>query len=148
VRKQHQVFLPAGSQHEAYVRLRKIFTLAKREILIVDNYVDHTLWELLTNTKPKVKIRILTDHMKGDFRLEGRKFAAQYGKAVEVRKASNYHDRFIIQDVNVAGMSEPQLKTLEARHSRFPNLSGPSINLDFYSVHERLTLESASGIRV
>jgi hypothetical protein len=98
VRKQHQVFLPAGSQHEAYVRLRKIFTLAKREILIVDNYVDHTLWELLTNTKPKVKIRILTDHMKGDFRLEGHKFAAQYGKAVEVRKASNYHDRFIIQD--------------------------------------------------
>jgi hypothetical protein len=96
--KTHQTFLPAGSQHDAYVRLRKVFKLATREILIVDTYVDHTLWELLTNTKPKVKIRILTEHMKGDFRLEGRKFSAQYGKPVEVRKTSNYHDRFIIAD--------------------------------------------------
>jgi hypothetical protein len=97
-KQKHQTFLPAGSQHEAYVRLRKIFQLATQEILIVDNYVDHTLWELLTNIKPNVKVRILTDHMKGDFRLEGRKFAAQYGKTVEVRKTSNYHDRFIIAD--------------------------------------------------
>jgi hypothetical protein len=97
-KENHQIFLPAGSQHVAYVQMRKIVKGAKREILIVDNYVDHTLWELLTNAGSKVKVRILTNHMKGDFRLEGRKFVAQYGRPVEVRKTTNYHDRFIIAD--------------------------------------------------
>jgi hypothetical protein len=75
-RASQQTFLPAGSQHAAYVQMRKIIRGAKTEILVVDNYVDHTLWELLTNVRSKAKGRILTDHMKGDFRLEGRKFVA------------------------------------------------------------------------
>lgn len=93
-----QVFFPAGSQHDAYVELRKIVQLAASEILIVDNYVDHTLWQLLTNLPSGVRIRILTDKMKGDFRLEAKKFAAQHGASVEVRQTGKYHDRFIIED--------------------------------------------------
>jgi hypothetical protein len=94
----NQVYLPAGSQHDAYVELRKIVQLAKQDMLIVDNYVDETLWELLTNLDPTVKLRILTDQMKKDFRLEARKFSAQHGNAVEVRTTSKYHDRFIVAD--------------------------------------------------
>jgi len=94
----NQVFLPAGSQHDAYVELRKIIQLATSEILIVDPYVDETLWQLLTNLSAGVKIRILTDQMKGDFRLEARKFAAQHGNIIEVRQTSKYHDRFIVED--------------------------------------------------
>ncbi|HTG62805.1 MAG TPA: hypothetical protein VMG63_25805, partial [Terriglobia bacterium] len=44
-----QVFLPAGSAHDAYVEIRKIVQSATSEILIVDPYVDGTLWTLLTN---------------------------------------------------------------------------------------------------
>jgi hypothetical protein len=96
--KQNQVYLPAGSQYDAYVELRKIVQFAKQDMLIVDPYVDETLWELLTNVLPTVKLRILTDKMKKDFRLEARKFAAQHGNAIEVRTTSKYHDRFIIED--------------------------------------------------
>jgi hypothetical protein len=94
----NQVYLPAGSQHDAYVELRKIVQLAKQDMLIVDAYVDETLWELLTNVHATVKLRILTEQMKKDFRLEGRKFVAQHGNAIEVRTTSKYHDRFIIED--------------------------------------------------
>jgi hypothetical protein len=94
----NQVFLPAGSQHDAYIEFRKIVQLATNDILIVDTYVDGTLWQLLTNLASNVKIRILTDQMKGDFRLEAGKFAAQHGNTVEVRQTTNYHDRFIIED--------------------------------------------------
>jgi len=94
----NQVYLPAGSQHDAYVELRKIVQLAKQDMLIVDNYVDETLWELLTNVHPTVKLRLLTEQMKKDFRLEGRKFAAQHGNAIEIKTTSKYHDRFIIED--------------------------------------------------
>jgi hypothetical protein len=94
----NQVYLPAGSQHAAYVELRKIVQLAKQDMLIVDPYVDETLWELLTNVQPTVKLRILTEQMKKDFRLESRKFSAQHGNAIEVRTTSKYHDRFIVED--------------------------------------------------
>jgi hypothetical protein len=55
-----QVFLPAGSAHDAYIEIRKIIQLAKTELLIVDTYVDGTLWQLLTNVPPTTKIRIMT----------------------------------------------------------------------------------------
>lgn len=93
-----QVFLPAGSAHDAFVEIRKIIQLATAEILIVDTYVDGTLWQLLTNVPPTATIRIMTMQMKGDFALEGRKFAAQHGNKIEVRQTTAYHDRFIIVD--------------------------------------------------
>ncbi len=96
--KENQVFLPAGSQHDAYVRLRRIVKTTKQEILIVDAYVDQTLWALLSNLSPEVRIRILTNRMQGDFRLESQKFVAQHGNSVTVRRTPNYHDRFIIAD--------------------------------------------------
>jgi len=81
-----QVFQPAGSQHDSFVEIRKMVVIASSELLIVDSYVDHTLWMLLSNVAGSVKIRILTDQMKGDFRLEGKKFAAQHGNIVDVRR--------------------------------------------------------------
>ncbi len=71
------VYLPAGSQH---------------------SYLDETLWELLTNMQPSVKLRVLTQQMKKDFRLEARKFSAQHGIAIEIRTTSKYRDRFIDED--------------------------------------------------
>jgi hypothetical protein len=93
-----QVFLPAGSAHDAYLEIRKIVQSATSEILIVDSYVDGTLWALLTNVPMSAKIRIMTMQMKGDFGLEAKKFAAQHGNTIEVRKTAQYHDRFILVD--------------------------------------------------
>jgi hypothetical protein len=83
-----QVFLPAGSAHDAYLEIRKIVQSATSEILIVDSYVDGTLWALLTNVPMSAKIRIMTMQMKGDFGLEAKKFAAQHGSTIEVRKTA------------------------------------------------------------
>ena len=93
-----QVFLPAGSTHDAYIEIRKIIQLARAEILIVDTYVDGTLWQLLTNVLPTANIRIMTMQMKGDFTLEARKFAAQHGNKIEICQTKDYHDRFLIVD--------------------------------------------------
>ena len=93
-----QVFLPAGSSHDAYVEIRRIIQTATVEILIVDTYVDETLWTLLTNLPASTKIRIMTTQMKGDFVLEAQKFVAQHGNTIEVRKTQQYHDRFLIVD--------------------------------------------------
>jgi len=95
-----QVFLPAGSAHDAYVEIRNIVELTTSEIVIVDSYVDGTLWTLLTNLPALVKIRIMSMQMKGDFALEGRKFVAQRGHTTEIRQVRTYHDRFIVIDAD------------------------------------------------
>lgn len=93
-----QVFLPAGSEHDAYVEIRKILGLVTQTVTIVDTWVDGSLWSLLTNVPPSSQIRVLTAQMKGDFALEGKKFVAQHGCKVEVRTTRTYHDRFILVD--------------------------------------------------
>ena len=93
-----QVFLPAGSVHDAYVEIRGIVQQVTAEVFIVDSWVDHTLWQLLKNVPPGTKIRIMTTNMKGDFALEGKAFAAQHGSTVELRQTTQYHDRFILVD--------------------------------------------------
>jgi hypothetical protein len=125
--EQNQVYLPAGSQHDAYVELRKIVQLGKQDILIVDPYVDETLWELLTNVLPTVKIRILTDKMQKDFRLEGRKFAAQHGNAIEIKTTSKYHDRFIIEDGQRCWHIGASIKDAGNKAFAFSEFIGPAL---------------------
>jgi hypothetical protein len=92
------IFLPAGSEHDAFVEIRKVLSLVSRSVTIVDTYVDGTLWSLLTNVPTSAEIHILTGQMKGDFALEGKKFVAQHGGNVKVRTTKSYHDRFILLD--------------------------------------------------
>jgi hypothetical protein len=93
-----QVFMPPGSQHDAYVQIRSIIQQATTDLLVIDPWVDETLWPLLTNIPANCKARILGENLKGDFILEARKFAAQHGTSIEVRTTTNYHDRFIFLD--------------------------------------------------
>jgi hypothetical protein len=94
-----EIFLAPGTQHQAYQEIRQIISSAAQELIIVDNYVDGTLFQLLTNVNQTVTIKILTFSMPADFALEGKKFAQQYGHIVEVKKdRDEFHDRFIILD--------------------------------------------------
>lgn len=94
-----EVFLPPGTQHYAYDLIRQIVSEAIQQLIIVDNYVDGTLFNLLTNTSQDVTVKVLTFSIPPDFALEGRKFLQQYRRTLEIRKDRNdFHDRFIILD--------------------------------------------------
>jgi hypothetical protein len=121
------VYLPAGSQHHAYVELRKIVQLAQSDMLIIDSYVEETLWELLTNVHSSVKLRVLTQQMKKDFRLEARKFSAQHGNAIEIRTTSKYHDRFIVEDNQRCWHIGASIKDAGNKASAFSELLRPEL---------------------
>jgi hypothetical protein len=94
-----EIFLPPGTQHDAYQEIRQIISSAKQELVVVDNYVDTTLFALLTNSNRSVAIKILTFSTPSDFALEARKFIQQHGHALEVKKDKNdFHDRFVLLD--------------------------------------------------
>ncbi len=95
-----ELFFPTGSQHDAYVEIRRILQQAKNAIAVVDPYVDGSILTLLRSEGQAVKsIRILTHKCPDDFGLETTKFHAQFPQSeIEVRKTKEFHDRFVIVD--------------------------------------------------
>jgi hypothetical protein len=93
-------FFPAGSDHDAYLRLRKILQTAKSKFVIIDSYVDGSLFTMLkTNISTKMSIEVLTTKIPPDFELERTKFTRQYPQfSVIVKRTKEIHDRFIIVD--------------------------------------------------
>jgi hypothetical protein len=101
-----EAIYPAGTPYDAYKDIRAIISAASTKLVIVDPYVDGTLFDLLGNAQADVQIQVLTRTMKGDFQLAGRKFKEQREKAqkggLEVRvESGEFHDRFIIADDRV-----------------------------------------------
>lgn len=125
-----ELFFPTGSQHDAYVEIRRIVQKAQNKICVVDPYVDSTIFLLFTNVNPSVAdIRVLTHKFQPDFMLEGRRFEAQYQKlSLEVRKTEEFHDRFILIDdencwnigcsIKDAGMRVFMISQLEDQRNR------------------------------
>jgi hypothetical protein len=97
-----EAIYPSGMTYDAYKRIKEKICEDTKELTIVDPYVDSTLFDLLENVQSGVNIKILTQTMKGDFKLTGCKFKEQreqanYGK-LEIRTSEKFHDRFIVAD--------------------------------------------------
>ena len=89
-----------GQKLEADVAYAQIYGMAKKTLLIVDNYVDIKTLNLLRNVRKGVSILIasdrcacITDDMFNDFR------AAMPGVSIDkVSAAHKFHDRYILID--------------------------------------------------
>jgi low affinity Fe/Cu permease len=119
--------MPTGSQHDAYQQIRSIIQATKTQIFIVDNYVDESTWQLLTNVSATVAIRILTTKMQNDFALEGKHFKAQHGNTVEVRKTGKVHDRFIVIDRARGWHLGPSIKDAGSKAALISEIHSPSV---------------------
>ena len=81
-----------GQIYDAYSLLIDIFNKSKKEIIIIDNYVDKNILDILSKTKKKVKI-VTNKYNNQDYE----KYKMQY-KNVELIINNTFHDRFIIID--------------------------------------------------
>lgn len=97
-REVRELFFPKDSQHDAYVEIRAIFQRVTNSIIIIDPYIDGSLFSLLAGVAAsQVQVQILTFKMPADFRLEARKFVAQHPRfSLDVRATGEFHDRFVI----------------------------------------------------
>ncbi len=89
-----------GTPHSAYVILRDIVESTVKEIMLVDAWIDRTLFELLSNLKTTARIRFLTrtEYIPKDFVTEAKKFGKQTKHSVAVRTHPDVHDRFLVID--------------------------------------------------
>jgi len=84
-----------GQIYDAYSLLKDIFNKSKREIIIIDNYVDKNILDVLT--KIDKKIIIITNKYNND---DYEKYKRQYSN-VTLKINNKFHDRFIIIDKSI-----------------------------------------------
>lgn len=94
---EQEVFIAKGEVYTAYRTIKNIMSQGQKEILVIDPYVDEDLLDMFAGLDPLVKIRVLSENLKGDFKIALRKLEKQRG-GIEVRCSSQFHDRFIVVD--------------------------------------------------
>ena len=85
-----------GQIFDAYVFVNDLLKLAKEEIVLIDNYIDESVFILFSkyaNIKVKIYAKTITKQLKLDFQ----KYQLQY-ENIELREFKNSHDRFLIID--------------------------------------------------
>lgn len=80
-----------------YRTIKNIMIQARTEILVIDPYVDEDLLDMFASLDQAAKIRLLTEHLKGDFKVALRKLQQQRGN-IEMKCSSQFHGRFIVLD--------------------------------------------------
>ena len=94
-----ELFFPQGTQHDAYVRIREIFSDATQSIRVIDPYMDGSIYTILGRVHGLLKVELLAANPPPDFVYETVKFQQQHRQVrIEARRSRDFHDRFIVTD--------------------------------------------------
>jgi len=86
-----------GQVFDAYVFFSEIIKKAQSEIILIDNYIDETVFVQLSKRNPDVSATIYTGKKSPQLLLDLEKHNKQY-PPIEIKQFTNSHDRFIIID--------------------------------------------------
>ena len=95
-----------GQIYDAYSLLIDIFEKSEKEIIIIDNYIDKNLLDILKNINNKIII-ITNKYNNKDYE----KYQMQY-KNIKLKINNKIHDRFIIIDQKILYHSGASFKDL------------------------------------
>ena len=98
-----------GQIYDAYSLLIDIFKEAKKEIIIIDNYADKSILDMITNLNVKVIIVTKKFNLLKD--IDIKKYNRQYHNLKAIY-SDKFHDRFIILDKKVLYHSGASYKNL------------------------------------
>lgn len=86
-----------GEIFDSYLEIIKILNKTKKEIIIIDNYADTTLLEIISKTNRNVTL-ITSKKLLKDIDIN--KYNKQYNN-LKVVENNTFHDRFIILDKSI-----------------------------------------------
>ena len=81
--------------YDAYSKIKDIFSLAKKELVIIDSYADKTVLDMIKDLN--VKVVLITKDNNKLTELDIKKYNKQYNNLIVIRN-NNYHDRYFIID--------------------------------------------------
>lgn len=86
-----------GQIFDAYVFFQNIIQKSKKEVILIDGYVDLSVLEQFSKKKSGVQVTIYTDSKTKISALDIQKFNSQYPQ-LNLNYTSKMHDRFLIID--------------------------------------------------
>ncbi len=86
-----------GQIFDAYVFVCDLIRRANKRIILIDNYIDESVLTLLNKRSRGVLATVCTKRIDDNLRLDIERHNDQYAP-INVRTASNIHDRFLIID--------------------------------------------------
>jgi len=87
-----------GQIYDAYAFVNDLLKSAKNEVVLIDNYIDDTVFTLFSKYQ-NIKFKIYTVAISKQLSLDYQKYKAQY-KNIELQEFKKAHDRFLIIDSN------------------------------------------------
>ena len=93
-KKVHEIYFD-GQIYDAYSKILDIFSKAKKEIIIIDNYADKTLLDIIKELNVKVTIITKKNNLLKDHIIE--KYYKEYHN-LTVKYDNTFHDRYFILD--------------------------------------------------
>lgn len=89
-----------GQIFDAYNFIADLIRKAKKEIILIDNYVDDSVLKILNKREDNVSATIYTAHISGNLKLDLEKHNSQY-QPINIEHFNKSHDRFLIIDYEV-----------------------------------------------
>ena len=124
--KEKQGIFFQGQIFDAYAKFESFIQSAKKEIVLIDGYVDLTVLERLAKKKKGVNVLLYTDSKTKITNLDVQKFNAQY-PTLTLNFTSKMHDRFLIIDNSVLYHIGASLKDLAKKCFAFEILDSSLI---------------------
>ena len=118
--KSKQEIFYNGQVFDAYVFINDLLKLATNEIILIDNYIDETVFTIFSKY-PNIKIKIYASNISKQLKLDFEKYSKQY-KNIELQEFKNSHDRFLIIDKKEVYHIGASLKDLGKKWFAFSKL--------------------------
>jgi len=116
-----------GQIFDAYKFVAELIKVAKKSIVLIDNYVDETVLTLFSKNQ-RVNVKIYTKNITKQLKLDLDKYNTQY-KSIEVRKFNQAHDRFLIIDNEIVYHFGASLKDLGKKWFAFSKFEMNAIEM-------------------
>jgi len=110
-----------GQVYDAYIFVADLIKSAKKNIILIDNYIDESVLTLLSKREENISATIYTKNITKQLQLDLEKYNAQYPK-IELKKFTSSHDRFMIIDEKEVYHIGASLKDLGKKWFAFSKL--------------------------
>ena len=116
-----------GQIFDAYEFVSGIVKNAKKEIILLDNYIDETVLTLFSKNQ-NIAVAIYTKTITKQLRLDLKKYNSQYNP-ITIKTFKNSHDRFLIIDKTEVYHIGASLKDLGKKWFAFSKMDIESIGI-------------------
>ena len=118
-----------GQVFDAYVFISKLIKKAKKSIILIDNYVDESVLNILNKRQKNCEAIIYTRKITKQLELDLKKYNSQY-KEIKINIFKDSHDRFLIIDDNDVYHIGGSLKDLGKKWVAFSKFDKESLSKD------------------